>query len=93
MASPTPARTGMKAATTTALVVSSVSRAVTIPTMMQIMTAFMPARPDSMLATQAATPASLKALPMTMEPPSRMTAFQGTSLKPVFQSQTYSAFL
>ena len=30
---------------------------------------------------------------MTMEPPSRMTAFQGMSLKPVFQSQTYSPFL
>lgn len=34
-----------------------------------------------------------KALPMTMEPPSRITAFQGMSLKPVFQSQTYSPFL
>ena len=93
MASPTPARTGMKAAATTALVVSSVMMAVTMPTRITIRTEFMPSRPDSMAAIHSATPASRKALPMTMEPPSRMTAFQGMSLKPVFQSQTYSPFL
>ena len=93
IASPTPARTGIKAATTTALVVSSVRTAVTIPTRITIRMEFMPAKPESILAIHSAQPASRKALPMTMEPPSRITAFQGIVIEaglPVADVLTFS---